>query len=294
MRESPGVPPTVLAALTQVITGGSGSQPENAQTVGRYRKASELQVLFASCGIDFAVGGLSRLPAVRDKLQEVASGGSGVQSLTCLIERSIDPREFESYSDPRLEAAVELLNKVLRPENLKVELQDGLYEVFEISGASASLQAAGEIAIEFRLDALKRELDRIQANISTDPEDALTAANSALESVCRDILLDLGAKLPAKQDISTLYKDASEHLKISPAGREYDPRIVADVKRVLGGLNNVVTGVGALRTHAGDAHGKDSVAVRIDSRIARLAAHASCTAAIFMIETWQRNHGRDA
>ena len=48
------------------------------------------------------------------------------------------------------------------------------------------------------------------------------------------------------------------------------------------------SGVGALRTHGGDAHGREKCFARIDARIARLSIHAASTAALFLIETWQR------
>ncbi|WP_446686926.1 abortive infection family protein [Paracoccus niistensis] len=47
-------------------------------------------------------------------------------------------------------------------------------------------------------------------------------------------------------------------------------------------------GVGSLRTHGGDAHGRERGYARIDARIARLSIHAASTAALFLIETWQR------
>jgi hypothetical protein len=40
------------------------------------------------------------------------------------------------------------------------------------------------------------------------------------------------------------------------------------VRAILGGLNSVVSGVGSLRTHAGDAHGRERGYRRSPSRIA--------------------------
>jgi hypothetical protein len=48
----------------------------------------------------------------------------------------------------------------------------------------------------------------------------------------------------------------------------------------------------ALRTHAGDAHGREKGFARIDPRIARLAIHAASTVALFLIETWERKFKR--
>lgn len=52
----------------------------------------------------------------------------------------------------------------------------------------------------------------------------------------------------------------------------------------------MIDGIGSLRTHVGDAHGREKGFVRIDARIARLAIHSASTVSLFIIETWQRRH----
>jgi hypothetical protein len=47
-----------------------------------------------------------------------------------------------------------------------------------------------------------------------------------------------------------------------------------------------------LRTHGGDAHGREKGFKRIDARIARLALNAASTIALFLIETWERKERR--
>jgi len=69
---------------------------------------------------------------------------------------------------------------------------------------------------------------------------------------------------------------------------DIDPLIEGDVRQILSGLATVIAGIGALRTHGGDAHGRERGYGRIDARIARLSIHAASTAALFLIETWQR------
>ncbi len=44
-----------------------------------------------------------------------------------------------------------------------------------------------------------RDLDRALASSQTDPEDAVTAACSTVESVCRSILIELGQPLPREE-----------------------------------------------------------------------------------------------
>ena len=57
------------------------------------------------------------------------------------------------------------------------------------------------------------------------------------------------------------------------------------MRQILSGLATIIGGVGALRTHGGDAHGREKGYARIDARIARLSIHAASTAALFLIET---------
>ncbi len=140
----------------------------------------------------------------------------------------------------------------------------------------------------FDLDTVQRDLDRAEASVESDPEDAVTAACSTLESVCRSILIELDVPFPEKLDLKSLFKQLREPLGLSAGQADISAEIAEDVRRILNGLGNVVEGIGALRTHAGDAHGRERGYRRIDARIARLAVHGAATASLFLIETWQR------
>ena len=102
----------------------------------------------------------------------------------------------------------------------------------------------------------------------------------------------LGQELPAKKDIQGLVKAVQEPLGLSPARTDLPPEIAADVRQVLQGLATAAAGIGALRTHGGDAHGRERGRTRVDSRIARLAIHAASTLALFLVETWERTQRR--
>jgi hypothetical protein len=87
--------------------------------------------------------------------------------------------------------------------------------------------------------------------------------------------------MPADESLKPLWKAASKHLGFDPAAVEDD-----DLKRILSGLSSIVDGIGALRTHAGSAHGHGKKAYRVQPRHARLAIHASHTLVGFLLETW--------
>lgn len=139
-------------------------------------------------------------------------------------------------------------------------------------------------------DTVSRDLERALASATSDPEDSVTAACSTVESVCRSILIELGEGLPDKKDVKGLFAAVRKPLGLATDRSDLDPLIADDVRKILSGLSTVVEGIGALRTHGGDAHGRERGYTRIDRRIASLAIHSASTVALFLIETWQRKY----
>lgn len=111
-----------------------------------------------------------------------------------------------------------------------------------------------------------------------------------LKAFCRSILIELGDSLPDKKDIKALFGAVRKPLGLGADRPDLDPLIADDVRKILSGLATVVEGIGALRTHGGDAHGRERGYARLDRRIANLAIHAASTVALFLIETWQRKY----
>src|SRR5690606_15321849 len=109
-------------------------------------------------------------------------------------------------------------------------------------------------------------------------------------SVCKSILIELEISLPAKKDIQGLFSAVRQPLGLNPNRNDWDADITDDVRMALGGLATTVQGIGALRTHSGDAHGSESGRPRVDSRIARFAVNAASAVALFLIETWQKKY----
>jgi hypothetical protein len=102
----------------------------------------------------------------------------------------------------------------------------------------------------------------------------------------------LSLPLPPKKDIDGLIRAVQKPLSLSPGRMDLPAETEADIRQVLGGLTSVAKGIGALRTHAGDAHGREKGYRRIDSRIARFAINATSSIALFLIDTWERQQHR--
>ena len=106
------------------------------------------------------------------------------------------------------------------------------------------------------------------------------------------ILVELDEPFPSKKDIDGLLKAVQKPLGLSPGRPDLPAEIEQDVRQILGGLTSVAKGIGSLRTHGGDAHGREKGFLRIDARIARLALNSASSIAMFLIETWERKEHR--
>jgi len=126
--------------------------------------------------------------------------------------------------------------------------------------------------------AWSKALDRRTA----DPEGAITAARTLLETVCKHILEDLGSGAEDGADLPKLYRLTAEKLKLAPS-QHTEPVF----KQILGGCTAVVEGLGAVRNRLSDAHGKGRAPVKPTARHAELAVNLAGAMAGFLIATWE-------
>ena len=162
-------------------------------------------------------------------------------------------------------------------------LQGGLISSL---AAAESTRSVLDHLRERNLDSVEEEVQRSLQHAVADPAAAVTAACAMVESMCKVYISDHGLELPAKQDVGHLWKAVSRHVGFDPGSKEDD-----DVRKVLSGLVSVVTGIGALRTHAGSAHGRGRKRYRLQPRHARLAIRGAHTIVGFLLETSEAKAG---
>jgi hypothetical protein len=144
-------------------------------------------------------------------------------------------------------------------------------------------RAGGALSIQ----ELSRHAARIRNGIQSDPAQAIGSAKELLETVMKVVLED-----PASQDdIPTLLKRACQKLGLDVASvLPGDPG--ADVvRRVLGNLGQVVTGVAQVRNVYGTGHGRVNTR---DLEIAhsRLVVNGAVAVGTFLLEVWQAQRPR--
>lgn len=280
--------PQTLEALVQVISGGASSaMGERQRSIGIYRSGTQLESFMRMCGASLTIGGSSRLPALTQAIIAVQERGEE-DVLKTIIERAACPRDFVTEPE-KLQQVLDYLNEVLVLDGLELRHVGKSMRLMQARIGAPILSALASTLQTIDFDTVDRDLERALDGIGTDPESAVTSACSVIESVCRSIIIELDpTAMPTKLDIQGLYKAVTKLLDLSPGREDLAPSIADDVRTILSGLHTVIQGIGALRTHAGDAHGRERGFRRIDARIARLAVHSASTAAQFLIETWQR------
>jgi hypothetical protein len=268
-----------IHALAVVVTGGSGNDPR--LPIGNYRSEPELVRFFGELNIALVIGNSSRVPKVIEVLSNV--NRTEPEAIVRVIEAISDPRDF--IDDPSKHVAVvDYLNKRLSFDGYELRPVAKGWKLTTLATGSVATESLGSAITSLDYGSVESDLQRALDQAEADPEDAITSACSIVESVCKCILDDMGQHYPAKQDIRGLVTEVGKHLNLSPSRGDLPPELAIDIKQILGGLASVTGGIGALRTHAGDAHGRGRMRVAVDARIARLAIHAASTVALFFNE----------
>jgi Abortive infection C-terminus len=234
-------------------------------------KAEELQELLLSCSTGGGWDG-DRYVQLRKELR----GEARVKALMpAAVEQCRDlgqfwafiKNQFGHYAERR-----EYLWSEFRPllESLEDELRSPADE--SISGALSKLDADHVHAVWNK--ALERR--------SPDPEGAITAARTLLESVCKLILDEEGVAYDPKADLPVLYRAVADKLALAP-----DQHTQQVFKQILGGCQSIVGGLAGVRNRLSDSHGQGKKPIRPSPRHAELAVNLSGAMATFLVATWQ-------
>lgn len=143
---------------------------------------------------------------------------------------------------------------------------------------NATTEALGHIDSDFINEAWQTALRRR----FEDPDGAITAARSLLETVCKYILHDAKVTYNRNADLPELCHLTSEIMNLAPG--KYSERAV---KRTLGGIVVIIEGIGNLRNIFGDAHGKSIDSENPDVRHAEFAVNIAGALSTFLISTWE-------
>lgn len=156
-----------------------------------------------------------------------------------------------------------------------------LLEFFEKGGAVPCAKEMSEVLAQFNAENVHAAWVKANDRKGSDPEGAITAARTLLETVCKHLLEEFGVEYGSHPDLPELYSVVAKNMTLSPSQHTEKA-----FKQILGGCSSVVEGLGSLRNKLGDAHGQGTVRIRPSPRHAGLAVNFAGAMAMFLVETW--------
>lgn len=114
-----------------------------------------------------------------------------------------------------------------------------------------------------------------------DPEGAVTSARTLLESVCKHILTSANQPYKVGTSLPQLYKLAAAQLELAPD--EHTAEIFTSLFET---CTKLVEGIGNLRNHLSDSHGRGPFGTMPDWRHAELAVNLSAAIATYLAAVW--------
>ena len=239
------------------------SPNELREHLGRYR---ELLVSVSRNGPDGAAKDEFR------ELRAILLGSPIARLLPDFVEDIRTPREFWPYikaTSPSYAGRAQHISEALGNADSQLRSQ-------------VKAMRGSPIAPAPDWEHVKEVWEKAIGRTTSDPEGAITAARSLLESVCKHILDERGVKYANDGDLVKLYNVTAKALQLAP-----EPQIEQAVKQVLSGCISVANGMAALRNTASDSHGKGVTSVKITPRFAELAVNAAGALSTFLIATFK-------
>lgn len=174
---------------------------------------------------------------------------------------------------------VQNLLKRIDPSTI-IKIAHELKIVSENSGL-VSVKNMQELIKSHDLKSVSDDFNRALQNIENDPEQAIASSSSTLESICRAIIELEGKDPPKKLRISSVLNEAAKIVCFDPKNHSE-----GEIKRILGGIQNVILGIGALRSGFSSAHGHGIKKYRLSKRHVRLLVNSMITFGMFLIESY--------
>ena len=158
-----------------------------------------------------------------------------------------------------------------------------LLDYLEGKNAAPSDNAISDVLKSFDEDGVHSVWSKALERRNTDPEGAITAARTLLETVCKHILDAQQVEYNSKKiELHELYRLVASELNLSPSQHSEEV-----FKQILGGCSGIVNGLGTLRNRLGDAHGQGKQPVKPAPRHAELAVNLSGSVALFLVATYE-------
>jgi hypothetical protein len=202
--------------------------------------------------------------------------------------------------DVNIEAPRKVIKQVNESSSLKQQIESAIRGLAETSSehiryifwvpklvSSARTPAEGQISdVLSQIDSehIHKAWDKALSRKNSDPEGAITAARTLIETICKHILDKAQIAYPDDADLPKLYYLTAKHLQLAPS--QYSNRVL---RQVLGNCQAIVSGLTSIRNELGDAHGKSKGEISPEPIHAELAVNLAGTMAMFLVSIWEKS-----
>jgi len=201
--------------------------------------------------------------------------------------------------DVNVEAPRKIIKQVEESPLLKQQIEDAIRKLAQTSSEHIrdivwvpQLVPLAQTPAEEQISTILSQIDsehirkawnKALSRRHSDPEGAITAARTLIESVCKYILDKAGIAYPSDVDLPKLYHLTAECLQLAPS--QYSDRTM---RQILGNCQSVVGGLASLRNELGDAHGKGESERAPEPHHAELAVNLAGSMAMFLVSVWEK------
>ncbi|MFZ3823401.1 abortive infection family protein [Morganella morganii] len=229
---------------------------------------------FINILISQATGGNCAIPEYKIFRNFLINSNNYLPYLPSFVKTCRDPNQFWHFIKQQFGTYAKRRDFIWDEFNPLLEYLEGIGKSAADTTITKGLLSYDEVGVNA---AWAKALERRQ----TDPDGAITASRTLIETVCKHILDEQKVEYNRNLDLQDLYKRVAEELNISV--NQHDEIVY---KQILKGCSSVVNGLGTLRNRIGDSHGQGKRGVKPSPRHAALAVNMAGTMSLFLIETW--------
>jgi len=132
---------------------------------------------------------------------------------------------------------------------------------------------------------LRRHLDHIKRDLTSDPAAAISSCKNLIETQCKIVLSDLGVEYSDRDDLPGLFAKVAALLNINAEAVPGDQRGSEAMRKAMRALSTTVQSIAEARNSIGDGHGSEELSPATPKH-ARLVFNATVAAAEFIADSW--------
>jgi hypothetical protein len=142
-----------------------------------------------------------------------------------------------------------------------------------------------EIFEDSSLYDVQRLWTKAKARAINDPDGAITASKTMLESLCKLILSESNGTYTNKDDFSTLYRQAVGTLEFSP-----NAHTEPEYRKIMGACSQIINSISCIRNRESDSHASPQIADVIQ---AKFIVNIAGSIALFLVELRKDKRAKD-